>query len=80
MGKISRPDTNWLRIVRSESTYLGDRPAARFYLNANPAYGEGYGLLTLFPIGAKMLATVAARTAYSKYTRAGGLELSRCSR
>lgn len=38
-----------------------DRPAVRFFLDANPAYHESHGLLTLFPIDARMLATIAAR-------------------
>jgi hypothetical protein len=38
-----------------------DRPAVRFFLEANPDYGNSNGLLTLFPIDAAMLATTGAR-------------------
>jgi CRP-like cAMP-binding protein len=42
-----------------------DKPAARFFLEANPGYGEGLGLLTLVPLTAanvlRLARTVGAR-------------------
>lgn len=51
------------RETEAERAYWrqSDRPAVRFYLDANPAYADSFGLLTLFPIDATMLATIGAR-------------------
>lgn len=47
-----------------------DRPAARFFVSMIPDYGDGHGMLTLFPITPAMLAGTAARFARDKATRA----------
>lgn len=47
-----------------------DDPAARFFMSTVPEYGEGAGLLTLFPITPAMLAGTAARYARDKAKRA----------
>lgn len=38
-----------------------DKPAARFFVAMNPAYSQGNGLVTMFPITASMLAGIASR-------------------
>jgi len=43
---------HWLR---------SDKPAARFFVAMNPAYSQGHGLVTMFPITAAMLAGIASR-------------------
>jgi len=43
-----------------------DKPAARFFVAANPLYWQGNGLLTLFPINASMLGHLTARIARDK--------------
>jgi CRP-like cAMP-binding protein len=43
-----------------------DKPAARFFVSMNPTYGQGSGLVTMFPITASMLASLGARIARDK--------------
>lgn len=43
-----------------------DKPAARFYVAMNPTYGEGSGLVTLFPITLSMLMGIGSRIARDK--------------
>jgi len=38
-----------------------DKPAARFFVAMNPSYGQGNGLVTLFPITVSMLAGIGKR-------------------
>ncbi|MCY1055725.1 cyclic nucleotide-binding domain-containing protein [Nannocystis sp. SCPEA4] len=38
-----------------------DKPAARFFVAMNPAYSQGNGLVTMFPIDASMLTGIASR-------------------
>src|SRR6185312_9444529 len=40
-----------------------DKPAARFFLDQNPDYGEGHGLLTLVPLDAASLGGMLSRLA-----------------
>ncbi len=57
-----------------------DRPAVRFYLDANPNYGDSMGLLTLFPIDAPMLATIGARIAKERARKAVDGAVARAQR
>ncbi|WAS91266.1 cyclic nucleotide-binding domain-containing protein [Nannocystis punicea] len=40
-----------------------DKPAVRFFIAMNPAYSQGNGLVTMFPITASMLTGIASRIA-----------------
>lgn len=46
-----------------------DRPGVQFFLESNPGYGEGDGLLTLLPITRGVLARGLARYARARLTR-----------
>jgi len=43
-----------------------DKPDVRFYLEQNPGYDEGHGLLTLVPLSGPVIASAAARIAQEK--------------
>jgi CRP-like cAMP-binding protein len=64
-----RPLVRYARLITKETEVERnywlhcDKPAARFFVSANPTYGQGNGLLTLFPISATMLGHLAARIA-----------------
>jgi Cyclic nucleotide-binding domain len=64
-----RPLVRYARLATRETEaerkywLKSDKPAARFFVSANPNYGQGHGLLTLFPINARMLVRLAARIA-----------------
>ncbi|NUP05422.1 MAG: cyclic nucleotide-binding domain-containing protein [Polyangiaceae bacterium] len=47
-----------------------ENPAARFFVSMIPDYGDGRGMLTLFPITASMLGGTAAKYARDKAKRA----------
>lgn len=47
-----------------------DKPAARYYVDLNPEYNTGTGVVTLFPVTIGMLAGIAARMAREKAERA----------
>jgi len=52
-------DVGWkTRETEAEREYWKhcDKPAARFFLEANPTYGEGHGLLTVAPLNAANVA------------------------
>lgn len=55
-----------------------DKPAARFFVTMNPAYSQGNGLVTMFPITASMLAGIASRIVGERAKRAveGALALA----
>lgn len=43
-----------------------DKPDVRFYVESNPGYGEGHGLLTMVPVSSTVLAAVVGRVAREK--------------
>ncbi len=53
-----------------------DRPAARFFVQANPDYGKGYGLLTLVPVTMRTCAYALGRLVLDRAQRRGGPMLS----
>jgi CRP-like cAMP-binding protein len=57
-----------------------DRPAARFFMSMAPDYGDGRGMLTLFPINPTMLARATARYAREKATRAAERMIAKTQR
>ncbi|MFY0533691.1 FAD-dependent oxidoreductase [Nannocystis pusilla] len=46
-----------------------DKPAARFFVAMNPSYGQGNGIVTMFPISASMLTGIASRIVRERAAR-----------
>lgn len=46
-----------------------DKPAARFFVAMNPAYSQGHGIVTMFPITASMLRGIASRIVRERAAR-----------
>jgi CRP-like cAMP-binding protein len=69
---LVRKSSYTTRQTEAERDYWrrSDRPAARFFVSMIPDYGDGHGMLTLFPITPAMLASTAARFTRDKATRA----------
>ncbi|HEY8212194.1 MAG TPA: cyclic nucleotide-binding domain-containing protein [Myxococcaceae bacterium] len=57
-----------------------DRPAARFFVEANRGYGEGHGLLTLVPVTLAALASMAGQVVRQKLARIRDAVLARFPR
>jgi len=57
-----------------------DRPAARFFVQANGGYGEGHGLLTLVPVTLAAMAAFARQVVARKLARLRDAVLSRFPR
>ena len=66
----SRTRVTLTATVKSQVAGVTPKGSVRFYLDANPNYGDSMGLLTLFPIDAPMLATIGARIAKERARKA----------
>lgn len=81
-----RPLVRYARLITRETEVernywlQSDKPAARFFVAANPTYSQGNGLLTLFPISASMLGHLAARIAREEARKTLEGVLSRAQR
>lgn len=67
-------DVGWkTRDAEAEQNYWRtcDKPAARFFVQANPGYGEGHGMLTLVPLDGPVLTEGARRIAADRAQRWG---------